>query len=121
QHLGSLMSFDWKILPELSQAASSDAGSLPSDAPLHLGALDDELIAARDGKALVAPLADRAWLRCSGADAQSFLHNQLSSDINHLAIGAWQHSAWCTAKGRMLASFMVANPAPDGLPAGEPC
>lgn len=113
------MSFDWKILPELSQAAFSDAGSLPHDAPLHLGALTDELIAARDGNALVVPLADRAWLRCSGVDAQSFLHNQLTSDVNHLTPGTWQHSAWCTAKGRMLASFVVANSAPDGVPAGE--
>src|SRR5262245_44238621 len=108
------MSFDWKTLPELSHAVLSDAGSLPANAPLHLGALTDELIAARDGKALVVPLADRAWLRCSGADAQSFLHNQLTSDVNHLTSGTWQHSAWCTAKGRMLASFMVANPANDG-------
>lgn len=111
------MSFDWKILPELSQAVLGDAGS--PDAPLHLGALADELIAARDGQALVVPLADRAWLRCSGAEAQSFLHNQLTSDVNHLAANAWQHSAWCTAKGRMLASFLIANPGTDGLPAGE--
>jgi glycine cleavage system aminomethyltransferase T len=31
----------------------------------------------------------------------------LTSDVKHLASDAAQHSAWCSAKGRMLASFLV--------------
>ena len=105
------MSFDWKVLPELSHAAFYDAVSHPVDYPVHLGTLSEELLAARDGSPLLVPLADRTWLRCNGADAQSFLHHQLTSDINHLSPEKWQHSSWCTAKGRMLASFVVVNSA----------
>jgi tRNA-modifying protein YgfZ len=101
------MSFDWKSLPEHSQAAYGDHDLGANEHAVHLGAPTEELMAARDGLALVVALSDRAWIRCSGSDAQSFLHNQLTSDINHLAIGTWQHSAWCTAKGRMLVSFLV--------------
>lgn len=115
------MSFDWKTLPELRHATFNEAGASVGDSPLHLGALSEELIAARDGKTLVVPLADRAWIRCIGAEAQSFLHNQLTSDINHLVTGAWQHSSWCTAKGRMLASFIIAKPGEPSPVSGEDC
>jgi tRNA-modifying protein YgfZ len=114
------MSFDWKSLPQLSQAAYGDSDPGESGHALHLGAPTEELVAARDRQALVVPLSDRAWIRCSGSEAQSFLHNQLTSDINHLEKGTWQHSAWCTAKGRMLASFLVANIEQAGSPAGQP-
>lgn len=115
------MSFDWKNLPELCHAVFNEAGASVGDSPLHLGALSEELIAARDGKPLLVPLADRGWIRCIGADAQSFLHSQLTSDISHLATGAWQHSSWCTAKGRMLASFIIAKPGEPSPVTGEDC
>jgi folate-binding protein YgfZ len=41
-----------------------------------------------------------------------FLHQQLTSDVKHLAEDAAQHSAWCSAKGRMLASFLVFRKGP---------
>lgn len=65
-----------------------------------------ELVAARDAT-IVSPLTHLGLIECAGDDAREFLHNQLTSDINHLASGFAQHSAWCTAKGRMLASFLV--------------
>jgi hypothetical protein len=64
---------------------------------------------ASSGSALLSPLPHLAEIRCTGPDAQSFLHNQLTSDVNHLAVGAGQYSAWCSAKGRMLANFIVAR------------
>ena len=70
------------------------------------GAPADELLAARDATVL-APLTHLALLECAGADAQNFLHNQLTSDVNHLSVDGAQYSAWCTAKGRMLASFLL--------------
>lgn len=69
------------------------------------GDLVAELVSARDAT-IVAPLVHLGLLECSGDDAKSFLHNQLTSDVNHLAPNAAQHSAWCTAKGRMQASFL---------------
>lgn len=70
------------------------------------GDLAGELSAARDGTVL-APLTHLGVIRVSGEDAKDFLHNQLTSDINHLDVAAAQHSAWCSAKGRMVASFLI--------------
>lgn len=103
------MSFDWKSLPELSAAVFVSSPGDQRELPLYLGPLAEELAIASAGDAVLAPLADLAWLRCDGADAKSFLHNQLTSDVNHLAPSSWQHSAWCTAKGRMLANFLLAR------------
>lgn len=70
------------------------------------GDLPGELAAARD-TTVVAPLTHLGTIECTGDDATSFLHNQLTSDVNHLATGAAQYSSWCTAKGRMQASFVL--------------
>jgi folate-binding protein YgfZ len=70
------------------------------------GDIGAELAAARDAT-VISPLAHLGLIEFSGDDTRSFLHNQLTTDINHLEPGAAQHSAWCTAKGRMLASFLL--------------
>jgi folate-binding protein YgfZ len=46
-------------------------------------------------------------IRFSGEDAQSFLHNQLSCDVAALAPNHSTYGAYCTPKGRMLASFLL--------------
>ena len=61
---------------------------------------------ARDAT-VIASLTHLGLLECTGADAKTFLHNQLTSDVNHLEDTAAQHSAWCSPKGRMLASFLL--------------
>jgi tRNA-modifying protein YgfZ len=73
---------------------------------LHFGDVAGELAAAATST-VVAPLRHLGLLACDGEDAQSFLHNQLTSDVNHLYENAAQHAAWCTAKGRMVASFII--------------
>ncbi|HRD88036.1 MAG: folate-binding protein YgfZ [Candidatus Accumulibacter sp.] len=65
-----------------------------------------ELAAAREAT-IIAPLSHLGLLELRGPDAASFLHNQLTSDVRHLADDRAQHSAWCSAKGRMLASFLL--------------
>ena len=65
-----------------------------------------ELAAARE-TTVISPLAHLGLIEFSGEDAKSFLHNQLTSDVNHLEPMAAQHAAWCTAKGRMLASMLL--------------
>lgn len=79
---------------------------------LDFGDPADELQAARNAT-IVAPLSHLGLIQCSGSDARSFLHNQVTSDINHLGADAAQHSAWCSAKGRMLASFLLFRNGPD--------
>jgi folate-binding protein YgfZ len=53
-------------------------------------------------------------LAVTGADARAFLHAQLTNDIEHLAPGRAALAGWCSAKGRLLASFLVV-PAGDGF------
>ncbi|NJA87620.1 folate-binding protein YgfZ [Rhodocyclus tenuis] len=62
---------------------------------------------ADSGETLLAPLPHLTLIRCSGDDAREFLHNQLTSDVRRLADASAQPAAWCTAKGRMLASFFL--------------
>ena len=42
-----------------------------------------------------------------GADAAAFLHGQLTHDFSGLGLGEARLAALCSAKGRMLASFVV--------------
>jgi folate-binding protein YgfZ len=70
------------------------------------GEAGTELKSARDAT-IIAPLAHLGLIECAGEEAKTFLHNQVTSDINHLGRDAAQHSAWCSAKGRMLASFLL--------------
>ena len=65
-----------------------------------------ELAAARD-TAIVCDLAPLAAIRVAGPDAASFLQGQVTSDIEALAPGLLQLSAWCSPKGRVLANFLV--------------
>jgi tRNA-modifying protein YgfZ len=53
-------------------------------------------------------------LSVSGADAREFLHAQLTNDIQHLAPDRAALAGWCSAKGRLLATFVVV-PAGDGF------
>jgi len=73
---------------------------------LHFGNPAVELVTAQTATVL-APLLHLGLIEGIGKDARSFLHSQLTSDINHLEINQAQHSAWCSAKGRMLASFLT--------------
>jgi len=68
----------------------------------HFGDPKGENAAARDER-VISPLPDTAVVRASGEDALSFLHGQLSNDVQGLAAGRWQLDAYCTPKGRTLA------------------
>jgi hypothetical protein len=57
--------------------------------------------------AFSATLSDQGLIRASGEEAAQFLHNLLTNDIQHLAAGSARHAALCTAKGRMIASFLI--------------
>ena len=66
----------------------------------------NELVAARDAT-VVVPLTQMAVLEFTGEDAATFLHNQLTSDVKHLDETRAHYAAWCSPKGRMLASFLL--------------
>lgn len=52
---------------------------------------------------------DHQVLRFSGSDAQAFLQSQLTNDVDALRPGAWQWQGYCSAKGRLLATFALAQ------------
>src|SRR5258707_2315718 len=55
----------------------------------------------------VAKLEQYGLLQVAGADARAFLHAQLTNDIENLAPGTARYAGWCSAKGRLLATFLV--------------
>jgi len=53
------------------------------------------------------PLPDLAVLQFQGTDALTFLQGQLSNDVVHLPHTEARLAAWCSAKGRVLATLVV--------------
>jgi folate-binding Fe-S cluster repair protein YgfZ len=96
------MNPSWRSFLESADAVFDGA----SDELLHFGDAAGELRAATQQTVLV-PLTHLALIEAAGEDAKSFLHGQFTSDVNHLSEGKLQHSSWCSAKGRMQASFLL--------------
>lgn len=61
----------------------------------------------------LAALPHLGVIQAQGEDAAHFLHNQLSNDVLLLPVGQSRLAAFCSAKGRMQASFIVIKTAPD--------
>jgi len=55
----------------------------------------------------IAKLTHYGLLRVTGEDARAFLHAQLTNDIENLAPKTARYAGWCSAKGRLLATFLV--------------
>ncbi|MCL2524250.1 MAG: folate-binding protein [Betaproteobacteria bacterium] len=96
------MNPNWRSFLAAADAAFSD------DSPLidSFGDAAGELQAAAR-QTVVVPLTHLAVIEAVGEEVKPFLHNQLTSDVNHLQEGQAQHAAWCSAKGRMQASFLL--------------
>jgi tRNA-modifying protein YgfZ len=62
---------------------------------------------------LIADLSHNALLSVSGDDAAAFLHGQFTNDVQALAVGEAQWNGWCSPKGRLLATFLLARRAED--------
>jgi tRNA-modifying protein YgfZ len=54
----------------------------------------------------VAPLTHLGIIRVEGEDAAKFLHSQLTQDFSLLGLSEARLAAFCSAKGRMQASFV---------------
>jgi folate-binding protein YgfZ len=80
----------------------------------HFGDPAGELAAARSAT-IVAPLVDQGVIRAAGEDAAGFLHNLLTNDISHIPADGARHAGLCTAKGRLIASFLIWREGSDYL------
>lgn len=85
---------------------ASRGARLTATGVADFGDARSELAAARD-HAILAALSHNALLEVTGDDATAFLHGQLTNDVEALPEGAAQWSGWCSAKGRLLATFLV--------------
>ena len=89
------------------QAFLVSRGAIPTAAGTpDLGNAAAEVVAARDGT-IVADLSHNALLHVTGDDATKFLHGQFTNDVAALVEGAAQWNGWCSAKGRLLATFLL--------------
>ena len=76
--------------------------------------MSPDLFAARDGT-VSSELSHNAVLAISGDDAGAFLHGQFTNDVQRLAPGQGQWNGWCSAKGRLLATFLLVRRGSDYL------
>jgi folate-binding protein YgfZ len=58
-------------------------------------------------KSVFCELVQFGLIRFFGAEAQAFLHNQLSCDVAALTPGKSTYGSYCTPKGRVLATFLL--------------
>jgi folate-binding protein YgfZ len=69
---------------------------------------------------MLTPLCPAALLVIEGKDAVPFVHAQFTSDVQTLAPGRWQWSAWLDAQGRARTVFALLAPSPGRLIAWQP-
>lgn len=88
----------------------------------NMNALTEPLTPAPSTPANAADVADGAAtlphmgvIRAQGADAVKFLHGQLSNDVSLQGLSEARLAAFCSPKGRMLASFVYFKLAADDV------
>jgi folate-binding protein YgfZ len=71
------------------------------------------LSAAALADGLVAPVTDLGLIAVAGEDAASFLHNQLTNDVEQLGLEEARLAGYCTPKGRLQATLLMWRGAQD--------
>jgi folate-binding protein YgfZ len=70
-----------------------------------------EIIGFHDAAApatnFISPLSHLGLIAASGDDAASFLHNQLTNDVENLGTAEARLAGYCTPKGRLLATMLM--------------
>lgn len=65
------------------------------------------LSATQLASGFVAQISDLGLIALDGEESASFLHNQLTNDVEHLGQGEARLAGYCSPKGRLLASFLM--------------
>jgi folate-binding protein YgfZ len=55
----------------------------------------------------VAAVTDQGLIALSGPDSATFLHSQLTNDVEHLGLGDVRLAGYCSPKGRLQATFLL--------------
>lgn len=85
---------------------ATQGAQLQDGAVQHFGDAAAERIATRDGTVL-CDLSQFGIVKVSGEEAKGFLHNLFSSDVSALTPLHALPSSFNTAKGRILATFLI--------------
>ncbi|MFM0738527.1 folate-binding protein [Paraburkholderia xenovorans] len=88
--------------PVSGASAAAPAAALPV---LPRPAADEFDAALQHGAYM--PLTQFGVIDATGDDAASFLHGQLTNDTQHLDAAVARLAGYCSAKGRLLASFLT--------------
>jgi folate-binding protein YgfZ len=94
------MNTDW------SAFLSNNAAVIEDGVVRHFGDPAAELSSASRG-AIVSDLSQFGVLFFHGADASTFLQGQLSCDVGAIPVDGCSYGSYCTAKGRVLATFLL--------------
>ncbi|MFA6013551.1 MAG: folate-binding protein [Gallionellaceae bacterium] len=97
---------DWQTFLE------SEGAHIQNEVVQDFGDAAAERIATRDATVL-CDLSQFGLLKVSGEDAQSFLQNMCSNDIKLVTPQRAQLSSFNTAKGRVLATFIIRQEGAD--------
>ncbi|MDZ7787476.1 MAG: folate-binding protein [Halofilum sp. (in: g-proteobacteria)] len=81
--------------------SATDSTTLPGNGAAPAQAPDDQSMAITDGS-IRCRLDDRGLLSLQGADAATFLHGQLSTDVLGLETGTSRLTSYSDARGRLL-------------------
>jgi folate-binding protein YgfZ len=69
---------------------------------------EQEILGATElATGFVAAVTDQGLIAFTGEESASFLHSQLTNDVEHLGLGEVRLAGYCSPKGRMLASFLM--------------
>jgi tRNA-modifying protein YgfZ len=89
----------------LAPASGAAAHAAPATLPLLARPAHEEFDAVR-GPGAYMLLTQFGVIDANGDDAASFLHGQLTNDTQHLDAANARLAGYCSAKGRLLASFL---------------
>jgi len=67
----------------------------------------EPLTTARLAVGFVAPVTDQGLIAFTGEESASFLHTQLTNDVERLGAAEARLAAYCSPKGRIMASFLM--------------
>ena len=83
------------------------SGVVPAAEGISLGAAPQQALRAALSGDILCDLAAYGLIAATGADTQTFLQGQLSSDVRQVTAAHSQLSAYCNPQGRILASLRL--------------
>lgn len=95
---------NWNQLLQSQGARSAESAPQQTLEVLDFGRT---LSAAELAIGFAAPITDLGLIALNGEESASFLHNQLTNDVEHMGQDEARLAGYCSPKGRLMASFLM--------------